>query len=136
MVQLETRTLDAVLEQWRDVTRAALQAGASEKDLQAMLKTEVADSQEHHCETCSQDSHGPETVYLNLPAGLIDLPTAAKRYDLNVRTMSQWVRRGRVALRGRLRAPKPGGGYLVVCEDELVTFIQRPKNKGGRPRLT
>ena len=73
-----------------------------------------------------------------LPDGLIDLPSAAARYSdkygVSEDAMRQWVNRGRVAKAGRVRAPARGGGYIVVCESELVEFMAQPRNKGGRPR--
>ena len=74
----------------------------------------------------------------NLPEGLIDLPSAARKYreeyGVSPGTMSQWVRNGRVSKMGRMKAPAPGGGYFVVRESELVEFMKKPRNKGGRPR--
>ena len=73
-----------------------------------------------------------------LPEGLIDLPSAAARYSekygVSEDAMRQWVNRGRVVKAGRVRAPARGGGYIVVCERELVEFMAQPRNKGGRPR--
>ena len=73
-------------------------------------------------------------IYHQLPEGLIDLPSAAKKYHRNAQTMRSWVRKGLVRLRGRLKAPAAGGGYLVVSESELLDHMAAPPNKGGRPR--
>ena len=74
----------------------------------------------------------------DLPEGLIDLPSAAARYSdkygVSEDAMRKWVNRGHVAKAGRVRAPARGGGYIVVCESELVEFMAQPRNKGGRPR--
>ena len=70
----------------------------------------------------------------NLPPGLIDLPTAAKRYHLNNTTVRSWVAKGLVPAKGRLRAPAAKGGYVVVCEADLVAYMNAPRNKGGRPK--
>ena len=132
MVQLDTRTLDAVLEQWRDVTQEALRAGAAEGHLRSMLKKEAA-AQQHQYQMCPPETSAPNTVYTELPPGLIDLPAAVKKYNLKPRTVQDWVRQGHVRLLGRLRAPSRGGGYLVVSEEELRSYIMAPRNKGGRP---
>ena len=134
MVQLETRTLDAVLEQWRDATREALQAGASEKDLQAMLKTEITDSQVHHCETCPPDNYDPDTVYTELPEGLITVPEAARKYRINRRTIQTWLRQNYITSKGRLRGSARGGGFVLVSEAELVRYIATPKRIGRPPK--
>ncbi len=73
-------------------------------------------------------------VFEKLPDGLIDLPTAAKKYDIRVNTIRWWTRRGHVRVRARLRAPASGGGYLVVSESDLIGYMAAPRNKGGRPR--
>ena len=136
MVELSTRPLDLVLDRWWDATCEALQAGATKEDLYHMLKTRLDPAPVHNCGNCLPDSQGPDKVFTELPEGLIDLPSAAKKYGINQRTMYNWVHRGRVKARGRLRAPTTGGGYLAVCEDELVTFMERPRDKGGRPKGT
>ena len=69
-----------------------------------------------------------------LPDGLIDLPTASRKYGVNGSTMRRWVISGKIPSRGRLKAPARGGGYLVLSEAELVDYINAPRNKGGRPR--
>ena len=73
-------------------------------------------------------------VYTELPEGLIDLPSAVKKYGLKPRTAHDWVAKGHVKLWGRLRAPSTGGGYLVVDEVEFIAYMNAPRNKGGRPR--
>ena len=72
-------------------------------------------------------------IYDELPKGLIDLPTAGKKYGLNVRTIRGWVNKGKLEAAGRLRGPAPGGGYLVVSEDELLVHIAEPRSR-GRPK--
>ena len=134
MVQLETRTLESALDHWRDATREALQAGASEKDLQAMLKTEVADSQEHHCETCPPDNYDPDTVYAELPEGLITVPEAARKYNVNRRTIQTWLNQNRLERKGRMKGSARGGGFVLVDEGELVRYMNAPRSRGGRPR--
>ena len=77
---------------------------------------------------------GGVVIYDELPPGLIDLPSAAKRYDKTAGAMRMWVLRGHVAKVGLLKAPAKGGGYVVVRESDLVEYMNRPRNKGGRPK--
>ena len=97
-----------------------------------MIELKVAER-----ETAFQDripgipKHAPDTVYSELPPGLIDLPSAGRKYNVPRRTIHSWVNKGRVRLRGRLRGPTRGGGYLVVSEADLVAYLEGPRNKGG-----
>lgn len=58
-----------------------------------------------------------------LPDGLIDLPSAAKKYGIPVRTLQSWIYRGKLPRRGKLRARSPGGGYTVT-EREAILFCR------------
>ena len=71
-----------------------------------------------------------QPIYAELPPGLIDVPAAAKKYDINHGTLRWWVRTGRLKIQGRLRAPCTGGGYSVVDEEELVTYLSAPRRRG------
>ena len=134
MVQLDTRTLDTVLEQWRDVNQEALRAGAAEGYLQSMLTTETIAVQDHHCETCPPDNYDPDTVYAELPEGLITLPEAARKYNVNRRTIQTWLRQNRLERKGRMKGSARGGGFVLVDESELVRYMNAPRSRGGRPR--
>ena len=82
------------------------------------------------------DQDASARVYTELPDGLIDLPSAAEKYGVNGDTLYSWVRKGLLAPAGRLRASARGGGYIVVREKDLLSHMQAPKNRGGRPRKT
>lgn len=58
-----------------------------------------------------------------LPDGLIDLPSATKKYGCQNARMRKWIARGRIIAHGRLRAPAPGGGYLVIAERDLIEML-------------
>ena len=73
-------------------------------------------------------------IYDVLPPGLIDVPSAVKRYGCKNATLRRWIERGRLRAMGRLRGAAPGGGYLVISETELADWISAPRDKGGRPR--
>ena len=111
--------------------------GLSLDDMASMI-TAAADTESSNSSV--HPTEPDDVIYepASLPEGLIDLPSAAARYSekygVSEGAMRQWVRRGRVAKAGLVRAPAPGGGYIVVCEKELVAFMAQPRNKGGRPR--
>lgn len=69
----------------------------------------------------------------NLPEGLIDLNTAAEKYGCSIHRLRQWVTRGRLTRMGKLRAPAPGGGVVLVDETCLIQKLGESPNKGGRP---
>lgn len=77
----------------------------------------------------------PEIIYLpgELPDGLIDLPTAAKKYRIKPGTLHRWVTLGKLPRRGRLRAPAAGGGY-VVTEEAAIPYCQTHPRKRGRKK--
>ena len=75
-----------------------------------------------------------EVIYDELPAGLIDVPTAVREYSISRSTLSTWRRQGKLHRRGRLRAAAPGGGYNVFSREDVQRLISAPVNKGGRPK--
>ena len=77
-----------------------------------------------------------QVVYEELPDGLIDLPSAARKYDINRVTLWRWADKGAIRKYGRLKASAAGGGYLVLNEEELTSYISAPRDKGGRPKKT
>ena len=115
----------------------ALRSGATREEILSMLELKVTENEVAYQDTLPAfPDDDTDTVYTELPPGLIDLPSAIKKYRLRPRTAQNWVKFGRIKLRGRLKASARGGGYLVVCEDELVTYMTGPRDKGGRPRKT
>ena len=136
MVDLAARNgaSQASLEHLEGALIVALQSGATKNDIFTMIELKVA---EH--ETVFQarmpgfTEIDPNTVYNDLPPDLIDLPTAAKKYRIRPGTLGSWMRKGNLPSRGRLKGPATGGGYLVICEEELVAYIEAPRNRGGRP---
>ena len=115
----------------------AVAAGQTEDELLAALQSKTG--QNRHTNGVAHDhsdvpSDVEPPIYDELPEGLISLPSVTRKYGLRARTVQDWVKLGRINLRGRLRGPAPGGGYLVVSEAELVAYMNAPRNKGGRPR--
>ena len=132
MVELGVSADNPALEHWLDTARELLESGYTKEDLDSLLTTvpEPTGVQERLPHFPDDD---PDTVYTELPPGLIDLPSASKKLGIPVRTIRSWIKRGRLTVRGRLKSPSPGGGYLVVSNDELLTFASAPRDKGGRP---
>ena len=129
---------DKKREDFRAAVERAREDGLSPAEMASMItaaKSEPPPTNGAH----PKDMDAADVIYEpgELPEGLIDLPSAAVKYSeeygVSEGAMRQWVNRGRVAKVGRVRAPARGGGYLVVNEDELVKFMGRPRNKGGRP---
>ena len=133
MAESEAGAVGPVLARWRQAIREALRAGVTERTLLSILRAESA-AREHRRRVSMPDTDDPETVYTELPPGLIDLPSAVRKYGLTSSTVHDWIRHGRIEPQGRLRAPARGGGYLVVREEDLLAYMKAPRDKGGRPR--
>lgn len=133
-VQYEGGQQALVLDRWMRATREALRPGTSEEDLHTMLQT-AADNllrgDVHHGDA---PPHTPDTVYDELPPGLIDLRSAVAKYSINRNTLQTWIQNGRLQTFGRLKAPAAGGGYRLLSEAELVDYLVEPRSTGGRPR--
>ena len=115
----------------------ALASGITKTEILGMLETASRPSIWEDVEIPAMEvDHQGLPIYTELPLGLIDLPSAAKKYGLNVPTIRNWVNTGRVQRVGRLKAPATGSGYLVVSESDLQNYMAMPRNKGGRPLAT
>ena len=68
----------------------------------------------------------------DLPDGLIDLPSAAKKYGIPVKTLRTWVHRGKLPRLGRLRARSPGGGYIVTEKAAILYCRDNPRKRGPK----
>ena len=78
--------------------------------------------------------HDDLPIYTELPEGLIDLPSAMMMYDGGRPRLRNWVKRGYLEIHGRLRAPAPGGGYIIVSKSELMEKLATRERSAGRPR--
>jgi hypothetical protein len=122
----------------RSAIEVALAAGVVTRDeILDMVSTDSPDA--------GSNGHAPPElavgsddlpIYTELPDGLIDLPTAATRYECKGPTLRMWVHRGHLKLMGRLKGSCTGGGYLVVSESDLKERLSTPNKKGGRPPKT
>ena len=75
-------------------------------------------------------------IYTELPEGLIDLPSATRKYGCGRSRLHGWVKRGVIRVRGRLKGAARGGGYLVVKEADIEHILATIQIQGGRPPTT
>ena len=68
----------------------------------------------------------------NLPEGLIDLPSASKKYGIKVGTLRSWVHVGKLPRMGRLRGRAPGGGYIVTRDADIEYCRDHPRKRGPK----
>ena len=127
------RSVAEAMERVSVAVAEALESGVSEEDLQTLFFSSAAAG--NGSGEPEHPGYDPEAVYSVLPEGLIDVPSASKKYNLQDDTIRAWVRKGQVKLCGRLKGPATGGGFLLVVEEELVAYMSAPRNKGGRPRF-
>ena len=127
---------DSREEAFRAAIEQARKDGLSFDELASMI-TAAANDERSGSTADPTQPNGEVYERGHLPEGLIDLPSAARKYGeeygVSADAMRKWVSRGRVTKMGLLKAPAPGGGYLVVRELELLEYMRRPRDKGGRP---
>ena len=78
-----------------------------------------------------------ERIYYEVPAGLIDLPTAAARHGVTRNSLHKRLQTGSLKSYGRLRGNSPGGGSVLLSERELLQIadsIAANKHHVGRPQ--
>ena len=102
--------------------------------------SDIAELLDHHQDETAPEPEGAviyDDVFYEpgqLPDGLIDLPSASKKYGIPVKTLRSWVHRGKLPRRGRLRARSPGGGYIVTAKADIEYCRDNPR-KTGRKKL-
>ena len=72
----------------------------------------------------------------NLPEGLIDLPSASKKYGIPGSTLRNWVLRGKLPRCGRVRARAAGGGYIVTEMAAIEYCRDNPRKRGPKSFAT
>ena len=93
--------------------RSLVAAGVSAKEIHELVTTFAV-------ETRGGDVVVEELpVYDELPEGMIDVPSAARKYRRSTSTLRNWALAGRLRVVGRRRASAPGGGYLVFEEADV-----------------
>ena len=137
-------TSDATTDNLRDVIDAALESGIPRDDLLDMvniaylqmasgtMNPQANGNGYKGLELATDDKELP--IYTELPEGLYDIKSASFELGCNIHRLRSWVQKGRVEVKGKLRAPARGGGYLLVCLEDVKRELNVPANKGGRPR--
>ena len=124
----------------REAFQAAIERarknGLSEAEMASMITTAKHDTHQ------TNGVHPKETedvIYEpgDLPEGLIDLPSASKKYGIKIGTLQAWIRRGKLPRCGRLKARAAGGGYIVTEQAAILHCRDNPRkpwsNKSVRP---
>ena len=121
---------------------AALASGITAAEIQDMVaqRTAATTAYAGKVESTTTDpaclldrnADGGERIYLpdEVPDGLIDLPTASRKYEIPVHTLRMWVYRGKLPHRGRVRDRAPGGGYILT-EDIAIPYCRDNPRKSG-----
>lgn len=127
---LETAVVDRMVAQ-------AFAGGQTAQEIRALVnasieRAELLDTQEVSGLSPLPPTNG-EVVYDQLPDGLIEMPRAAELYGVSPSTLRSWAHRGRLAVRGRLKASARGGGYLVFDKAEVAAMVANPL-PNGRPK--
>lgn len=137
LVSAATQMLDSAEDKKREAFRAAVERargdGLSPADMHDVI-TATAETKPSNGPVLPAE---PEDVMYepgNLPGELIALPTLVKEYRASRSTLNTWIRSGKLRIRGKVRAPAPGGGYNVASKEEVFNFMSGPVNRGGRPR--
>ena len=136
MVELYSKGNQQALGQLESGLMQMLDSGVNRVDIISMVETIVDNHQviQPIIEVSNGNGHDDEAVFTELPEGLIDIRTAAKKHGMNASTIRTWIHKGHLTVVGRLKAPARGGGYSVVEESQLLDYISAPKSRGGRPK--
>ena len=126
---------DPKREAFRAAIERARQDGLSPAELASMI---TAVENETPATNGVHTKESDDVIYEpgELPEGLIDLPSASKKYGIPVRTLGQWIHRGKLPRCGRLRARAAGGGYIVTEEAAIVYCRDHPRKPGPKRSVT
>ena len=67
---------------------------------------------------------GSQIIYSEVPAGLIDLPTAAARHGVTRNSLHKRLATGTLQSYGRLKGKSSGGGSILLSEREVLLIIE------------
>lgn len=70
-------------------------------------------------------------IFDQLPPGMIDVPTAAQKYELKPHNIRDWINAGYIDIAGYLK--RPGSKMPLVRETELIHH-KKSRRPRGRPR--
>ena len=125
------------MDELRCALDAAVVLGIEGDEIKQMLSERVKyqeDEQESRNGTSALDAETECLVYDpgDVPAGLISLPDAAKKYGISIRTLRTWINRGKLLNCGRVRAKAPGGGYILTKENMIEFCRDHPRKRGRK----
>ena len=123
---------DPKREAFRAAIERARQDGLSPAELASMItavENETPGTNGVHTKESDDVIYEPG----ELPEGLIDLPSASKKYGISVITLRSWVQRGKLPRLGRLRGASPGRGYIVT-DDAMIPYCRDNPRKTGRKK--
>ncbi len=127
--------LDSLKDSKREAFLAAIERAREDGLSPAEMANMITAATEPQCPTnVVHPTESEDVIYEpgNLPEGLIDLPSASKKYGIRVRTLHAWIQRGKLPRRGRLRARAAGGGYIVTEEAEILRCRDNPRKPGPK----
>ena len=122
--------LDSLKDSKREAFLAAIERAREDGlSLDEMASMITAAANNGHNDRSVHPTESDDVIYEpgNLPEGLIDLPSASKKYGISVKTLRTWVDRGKLPKCGRLRARSPGGGYIVTVECRIEYCRDNPR---------
>ena len=122
-------TNDSRHEAFQAAVERAQADGLTTADMQSMI-TATADIPQTNGSVHPTDPD--DIIYDALPEGLIDLPSASRKYGIPVDTLRRWIQRGKLPRCGRLRAKSPGGGYIVTKAADIEYCRTHPRKPGPK----
>ena len=134
--EVQTAARAAHLDYLSQAALQALTAGATQAELMTSLSAALENYQARQELLPGLLPCDGEMVFDELPEGMIDLPTATRKFDTSRSTLHSWVQRGHIRSYGRLRGAAIGGGLVILKESEIIEHSLSPKSKGGRPKKT
>ena len=108
---------------------AALASGLTQGDIVSMVAGAIKHAEEVGCQSALPNfpTNGKPKVYRELPEGLITLPDAARKFEINRHTLRDWVNNRKIATYGRLRGRAHGGGFVLLNEAEVISYKDGPR---------
>ena len=136
MVGVRAKVEADPLEHLEEAVNDAVSVGCSPGDILERIKNGllVERTQAKAKEDYVLNEDGTERIYSAVPVGMVELLTAAGRYNCSASRLRNWVAMGRLQPQGRLRGKAPGGGSYLVLEADVIELIVNPPRKTGRPR--
>ena len=99
----------------------------------ALAQLDITREGTEDVESAVPDYPREDIIYDEVPEGMIDLPSAVRKYGINRGTLRRWVLSGHLRRAGRVKGAAPGGGFVLLWEDEFIAWINSPRLP-GRPK--